>query len=155
MKFAGYDLRAYLVYRRTINRPAYEYLNPSIRFVDPYLFETGNPSLRPQFTQNYEANISVDERPVIAIGVNETNDIFTQVVYPTDSNRAVNFRTYDNLGKNKETYFRALGALPPGKKYFFVFGGQYNYNFYNGLYENKPLSFKKGSWSILCFKDAL
>jgi len=151
MKIAGYDLRAYLVYRRTINRPAYEYLNPSIRFVDPYLFETGNPSLRPQFTQNYEANISVDERPVIAIGINETNDIFTQVVYPTDSNRAVNFRTYDNLGKNKETYFRALGALPPGKKYFFVFGGQYNYNFYNGLYENKPFSFKKGSWSIFTY----
>ncbi len=151
MKIAGYDLRAYLVYRRTINRPAYEYLNPSIRFVDPYLFETGNPSLRPQFTQNYEANISVDERPIIAIGVNETNDIFTQVVYPTDSNRAVNFRTYDNLGKNKETYFRALGALPPGKKYFFVFGGQYNYNSYNGLYQNKAFVFKKGSWSIFTY----
>ncbi|HYH14621.1 MAG TPA: outer membrane beta-barrel protein, partial [Flavisolibacter sp.] len=59
MKIAGYDLRAYLVYRRTINRPAYEYLNPSPRQVDQYLFETGNPTLRPQFTTNYEANISV------------------------------------------------------------------------------------------------
>ena len=50
-KIAGYDLRAYLVYRRTISRPGYQLLNPSQRFVDPYLFETGNPSLRPQFTQ--------------------------------------------------------------------------------------------------------
>lgn len=35
MKIAGYDLRAYLIYRRTINRPAYEYLNPSPRYIDP------------------------------------------------------------------------------------------------------------------------
>src|SRR5215217_1916268 len=94
MKIAGYDLRAYLVFRRTINRPAYEYLNPSPRYIDPFLFETGNPSLRPQFTKNYEANISVDERPIVAIGLNDTKDIFTQVVYPSDTNRKVSLRTY-------------------------------------------------------------
>ncbi|HEX2609179.1 MAG TPA: outer membrane beta-barrel family protein [Flavisolibacter sp.] len=152
MRIAGYDLKGYLVYRRTISRPAYEYLNPSLRFVDPYLFETGNPSLRPQFTRNYEANISVDERPIFALGLNDTKDIFTQVVYPTDSNSKVNYRTYDNLGTNKELYFRALGALPPGKRYFFVAGVQYNRNFYEGLYENKPLSFKRGSYSIFTYQ---
>ena len=151
MKIAGYDLRAYLVYRRTISRPAYEYLNPSLRFIDPYLFETGNPSLRPQFTHNYEANISVDERPIMAIGFNDTKDIFTQVVYPTDTSSRVSFRTYDNLGSNKETYIRVLGAIPPGGKYFFVVGGQYNHNFYRGLYENKPFSFKRGSWTVFTY----
>jgi hypothetical protein len=153
MKIAGYDLRGYLVYRRTINRPAYEYLNPSPRFVDPYLFESGNPSLRPQFTQTYEANISVDERPIIAVGINETKDIFNQVIYQADTNRSQAIRTYDNLGKNKETYFRALGALPPGGKYFFVAGAQYNHNFYQGRYENKPLSFKRGSWRFFTYHN--
>jgi hypothetical protein len=151
MKIAGYDLRAFLVYRRTISRPAYENLNPSPRYIDPYLFESGNPSLRPQFTQNYEANISVDERPIIAFGVNDTRDIFNQVVYQADSNRSQAYRTYVNLGKNKETYFRALGALPPGGKYFFVAGVQYNHNFYQGSYENKPLQFKRGSWRIFTY----
>lgn len=153
MKIAGYDLRAYLVYRRTISRPAYENLNPSPRYIDPYLFESGNPSLRPQFTQNYEANISVDERPIIAVGVNETNDIFNQVVYQADSNRSQAYRTYVNLGKNKETYFRALGALPPGGKYFFVAGVQYNHNHYQGSYENKPLEFRRGSWRIFTYHN--
>jgi len=153
MKIAGYDLRGYLVYRRTINRPAYEYLNPSPRFIDPYLFESGNPSLRPQFTQTYEANISVDERPIIAVGINETKDIFNQVIYQADTNRSQAIRTYDNLGKNKETYFRALGALPPGGKYFFVLGAQYNHNFYQGTYENKPLSFKRGSWRFFTYHN--
>lgn len=151
MKIAGYDLRAYLVYRRTISRPAYEYLNPSIRVVDPYLFETGNPSLRPQFTNNYEANVSFEERPIFAIGYNDTKDIFTQVVYPSDSNRLS--RTYDNLGTNKETYFRAIGAIPPGKRYFFVAGVQYNHNFYQGIIEGtKPLQFKRGSWSLFTYQ---
>ncbi len=152
MKIFGYDLRAYLVYRRTISRPVYEQLNPFPRYVDEFLSEAGNPSLRPQFTQNYEANISVDERPILAIGVNDTRDIFTNVIYPSDTSQKHALRTYDNLGKNKEWYFRALGAVPPGGVYFIVLGAQYNHNFYQGLYENKPLSFKKGTWTFFTYQ---
>jgi hypothetical protein len=129
----------------------YEQLNPFPRYIDQYLSEAGNPSLRPQFTQNYEANISVDERPILAIGVNDTKDIFTNVIYQSDSSQIQAYRTYDNLGKNKEWYLRGLGAIPPGGRYFFVFGAQYNHNFYQGLYENKPLAFKKGTWTFFTY----
>jgi len=152
MKIFGYDLRAYLVYRRTTSRPVYEQLNPFPRYVDEFLTEAGNPSLRPQFTQNYEANISVDERPILAIGVNDTRDIFTNVIYQSDSSNKQAYRTYDNLGKNKEWYFRGLGAIPPGGTYFIVLGAQYNHNFYQGFYENKPLSFKKGTWTFFTYQ---
>ena len=151
MSIAGFDLRAYLVYRRSITRPVYEQLNPFPRFVDPYLTEIGNPALRPQFTTNYEANISVDERPILAVGFNDTKDIFTTVIYQADSSRSHAYRTSDNLGRNKEWYLRALGAIPPGKKYFFVLGAQYNYNMYDGLYENEPLAFNKGSWTFFTY----
>jgi len=104
IKIMTYQLRAYLVYRRTLARPAYEQLNPFPRYIDQYLSEVGNPSLRPQFTQNYEANISVNERPILAVGVNNTKDIFTNVVYQADSSSLQAYRTYDNLGKNKEWY---------------------------------------------------
>lgn len=153
MSIANYELRAYLVYRRTINRPVYEQLNPFSRYIDEYLSEKGNPSLRPQFTTNYEANVSVDERPLLAIGINKTKDIFTNVIYQADSSQRQAFRTYDNLGTNKEWYMRALGAIPPGKKYFFVLGVQYNHNFYQGFYENKPLSYKKGTWTFFTFHN--
>lgn len=151
MSIAGYDLRAYLVYRRTIVRPVYEQLNPFPRYIDQFLTEVGNPALRPQFTQNYEANISVDERPLLAVGVNDTKDIFTNVIYESDTSQRQAYRTYDNLGKNKEWYFRTLGAIPPGKKYFFVVGAQYNYNMYDGIYENTPLTFKRGTWTFFSF----
>jgi hypothetical protein len=151
MKIAGYELRAYLVYRRTINRPVYEQLNPFPRYVDQYLSDVGNPTLRPQFTTNYEANISVDERPILAVGYNDTKDIFTNVIYQADSSQSTAYRTYDNLGKNKEWYFRGLGAIPPGKKYFFVLGAQFNYNMYDGLYDNQPLSFERGTWTFFTY----
>jgi hypothetical protein len=152
MKIASFNLRGYLVYRRTINRPVYEQLNPFPKYLDQYLSEIGNPSLRPQFTQNYEANISVDERPILAVGINDTKDIFSIVTYQADSSQSQAYRTYDNLGKNKEWYFRGLGAIPPGGKYFFVIGAQYNYNIYDGLYEGKPLSFKKGTWTFFTYQ---
>jgi len=151
MTIAGYELRSYLVYRRTITRPGYDQLNPFPRYVDQYLSEVGNPALRPQFTTNYEANISVDERPLLAIGYNKTKDIFTNVIYQADSSNSVAYRTYDNLGSNKEIYLRGLGVIPPGKRYFFVLGAQYNHNFYDGLYESKPLLYKRGSWTFFTY----
>jgi hypothetical protein len=151
VKIAGYDLRGYLVYRRSITRPSYSLLNPAIRILDPFLYETGNPSLRPQFTRNYEANISVDGTPIFAVGMNQTKDIFTQVLYQADSSRSQAFRTYENVGGNREVYFRLTAAIPPGRKYFFVVGTQYNHNNYNGLYEGAPLVFRRGSWTLFTY----
>lgn len=153
LKIAGYELRGYLVYRRSITRPSYGLLNPAIRILDPFLYEKGNPALRPQFTQNYEANISVDERPLFAVGINQTRDIFTQVLYQADSSRRQAFRTYDNVGSNREMYFRGIAAIPPGRKYFFVVGAQYNHNNYDGTYEGTPLVFRRGSWTLFSFHN--
>ena len=150
-KINTYDMRGYLIYRRSINRPNYENLNPYIKYVDQFLYETGNPSLKPQFTDNYEANISFQDYPIFAIGQNYTTDIFSNVVYQDKTLPNVAVKTYDNLGKNKETYFRFAGALPPGGKYFFVAGAQYNLNEYSGIYEGKPLTFNRGSWRFFTF----
>ena len=149
----NYELRGFLVYRKTISRPTYDYLNPFAKYIDPFLYEVGNPNLKPQFTNNYEANISVDDKPLFAFGVNETTDIFTNVVYQSPTNKQVSYRTYDNLGKSKETYFRVIGVIPPGKKFFAVLGTQYNRNNYNGFYEGKPILFNRGTWSVFTFQS--
>ena len=149
----NYELRGFLVYRKSISRPSYDYLNPFAKYVDPFLYEIGNPRLKPQFTTNYEANISVDDKPLFAYGVNETTDIFTSVVYQSPTNKQVSYRTYDNLGKSRETYFRIIGVIPPGKKYFAVVGTQYNSNEYTGFYEGKPIAFNRGTWSIFSFQS--
>jgi hypothetical protein len=152
-KIAGYEMRGYLVYRKTISRPSYEFLNPFPRYIDPFLYESGNPSLKPQFTSNYEANISVDDKPIFAFGVNETKDIFTNVLYQSPTNKQVAYRTYDNLGKSRETYFRGIAVIPPGKAYFAVVGAQLNHNVYNGIYEQKPIVFDKATWTFFTFQS--
>ncbi len=152
-KISGYEMRGYLVYRKTISRPSYEFLNPFPRYIDPFLYESGNPSLKPQFTSNYEANISVDDKPIFAFGVNETKDIFTNVLYQSPTNKQVAYRTYDNLGKSKETYFRGIAVIPPGKAFFAVVGAQYNHNIYNGIYEQKPIVFDKATWTFFTFQS--
>jgi iron complex outermembrane recepter protein len=152
VKIAGYQLKAFLIARRSITRPSYDYLNPTVQAVSQFLYQVGNPSLRPQFTQTYEANISVDDLPIFAIGRNFTNDVFTNVVFQDSKNPSISYNTYDNLGKNTETYFRLLGGIPPGSRYFFAFGLQYSLNHYEGIYEKKPLDFERGSWRIFTFQ---
>jgi hypothetical protein len=93
-----------------------------------------------------------DNIPVISIGVNDTKDIFTNVTY-ADSVTKIAYRTYDNLGKNKETYYRVLGGIPPGGKYFFYVGAQYNHVHYRGEYRKVPFEYKRGSWLFFMYQN--
>ena len=149
----GIDLFGYIIYRKTITRPDYDNLNPYIKYVDQFLYETGNPALKPQFTQNVEMNISFDDMPIFAIGQNRTTDIFSSVIYKDNTQKAITVRTYDNLGNDKETYLRMIAGIPPGKKFFFAIGSQYNLNEYNGFYQNQPLIYQRGSWRFFTFQS--
>jgi hypothetical protein len=151
-KLFGFMLTGNAIYRRSIRRPFYEALNPYPKYIDQYLFDVGNPSLRPQFTSNYEFNIMADQFPVFSIGLNDITDIFTNVTYQDDSSKIV-YRTYDNLGRNKEMYVIFVGGIPPGGKYFFYLGGQHNLSNYDGFYQGQPLSYKRGSWTFFMFQN--
>ena len=151
-KMFGFKLIGNAIYRRSIKRPYYEILNPYPKYVDQYLFDVGNPKLQPQFTTNYEFNVTFNDFPVFALGINQTDNIFSNVTYQDDATK-IAYRTYDNLGKNKEYYFRLVGGIPPGGKYFFYIGAQYNFNEYNGIYQNQPLDYKRGSWLFFMFHE--
>lgn len=151
-KMFGFPLIGNAIYRRSIKRPYYEILNPYPRYVDQYLFDVGNPQLKPQFTTNYEINVTFDNIPVLAVGINETKDIFSNVTYQDNATR-IAYRTYDNLGKNKEFYAKVIGGIPPGGKYFFYVGALYNYNRYTGFYEGLPLNYNRGSFTFFMFQE--
>ncbi len=152
VKLFGFKLTGNLIYRRSITRPFYEALNPYPKFIDQYLFDIGNPDLKPQFTTNYEFNIMADQFPVFSVGINETKNIFTNVTYQDEVTK-IAYRTYDNLGRNKELYLRFVGGIPPGKKYFFYAGAQHNYNHFTGLYQNVPFDYARGSWTFFMYHN--
>ncbi len=151
-KLFGFNVIGNTVYRRSISRPYYEVLNPFPKYVDQYLFDVGNPNLKPQFTTNYEFNIMADDFPIFSIGVNKTKDIFSNVTYQDDVTK-IAYRTYDNLGKNKELYMRIVGGVPPGGKFFFYAGAQHNFSEYEGIYQNRPLNYKRGTWTFFTYQQ--
>lgn len=148
----GFPLIGNAIFRKSIKRPYYEVLNPYPKYIDQYLFDVGNPKLKPQFTTNYELNVTFDNIPVIALGINNTKDIFSNVTYQ-DTSTKIALRTWDNLGTNKEFYAKLIGGIPPGGKYFFYVGALYNYNHYTGFYEGQPLDYKRGSWTFFMFQE--
>ncbi len=150
-KMFGSPLMGNAIFRKSIRRPYYETLNPYPKLIDQSLFDVGNPKLKPQFTTNYELNVTYENIPVIALGFNNTKDIFSSVTYPAGNN--ITYRTYDNLGKNKEFYAKVIGGIPPGRKYFFYLGALYNYNHYTGFYEGLPFDYKRGSWTFFMFQE--
>jgi iron complex outermembrane receptor protein len=148
---AGFEIRSFFIYRKTLSRPSYQNLNPQIQILDLFNYQAGNPSLLPQFTDNFELNVSVDQRPIFAIGRNQTRGIISNVLYNDPNNSSLTINTFDNIGESRENYFRLLGAIPPGGKYFFVVGGEYNILEYSGLYANDPVNFRRGSWRLFTF----
>ncbi len=147
----GIQLTPYLIFRRTISRPDYDMLNPSTEYLDAYLYQSGNPALRPQYTQNAEFNISFNDFPVFAMGYSKTTDIFSQVVYADETRPGVQKITWDNLGSSTEKYLRGVIGIPPGGRYFFALGAQYNMTVYEGWYDGEPLSRERGSWRLFSF----
>jgi iron complex outermembrane recepter protein len=147
-KVIGFKLTGNLIFRRSITRPFYEALNPFPKFVDQYTYDVGNSSLRPQITNNYEFNVSANEFPIFSVGLNDIQDIFTTL---TNARGDTLFRTWDNLGKNKEVYMRLVGGIPPGKKYFFYLGTQMNIINYDGIYNGELFRYKRASWNVFTF----
>jgi iron complex outermembrane recepter protein len=150
MKLFGFELNGNAIVRRSISRPYYEVLNPYPKYVDQYLFDVGNPNLQPQFTTNYEFNITADDFTIFSVGVNKTKNIFSNVTYQ-DETTGIAYRTYDNVGKNKEVYLRFVGGIPPVGKYFFYAGAQMNINSYDGLYQGEPLNYSRKSWVFFMY----
>ena len=44
-----------------------------------------------------------------------------------------------------------MAGIPPGGKYFFAIGAQYNHVKYDGYYENQPWQYTSGSWRFFMF----
>ncbi|MEX1202952.1 MAG: outer membrane beta-barrel protein [Ferruginibacter sp.] len=151
-KVFGFKLTGNLIYRKSISRPYYEALNPYPKYIDQYLYEIGNPRLTPQFTSNYEFNITADNFPIFSVGLNDIQDVFTNVTYQDNQSKIV-YRTFDNLGRNRELYLRIIGGIPPGGNYFFYMGAQHNFTYYEGLYQGQPLNYKRGTWTFFMYHN--
>ena len=104
-----------LTYSRRIDRPNYRDLNPFEDRLDELAYKKGNPFLRPQFTNNVELTHTFMGMLNTTIGYSHTNDMFTEVIDTTETDRT--FLTNDNVA-SQDNFSISIGAPIPIAKWW-------------------------------------
>lgn len=79
---AGKNHQFGLSYSRRIQRPSYEDLNPFEYYLDRYTIASGNPYLKPQYSNNFELTHTFKQFLITSVGYAHTSNMITQIVEP-------------------------------------------------------------------------
>jgi len=83
-----------LAYRRSIDRPDYEYVNPFLLFQNKYSYIQGNPGLNPQTTSSLELTHGFRHQLYTTLSFTRTRNIITGIFREEEQ---VLVTTYENL----------------------------------------------------------
>lgn len=131
---------------RRIQRPAYQDLNPFLFFIDEYTYQSGNPFIRPQFTNNVELTHTFKGWLTTTLNYNHTKDYhmetFTQEQSSATSNGYATIVRRGNIGKVDAAGISISANVPVTKWWTSMLYSNLNHNrFYGELYgENLNLS---------------
>lgn len=139
---AGHNVLA-LSYGRRIGRPNYGSLNPFTFFVDEFTYFTGNPFLKPQFTDNYKLAYSFRSLFTVALAYNYTTDVQGETIHRSGS---VFISTQGNIGQQKMLDFSVNTNFQPTKwwsvnLYAEVYKNTYQGPFYTGYLNQSQVTF--------------
>lgn len=130
-------------YGRRIGRPNYGSLNPFTFFVDEFTYFTGNPFLRPQFTNNYKLAYSYRSLFTVALAYTETKDVQGETIHRSGD---VFISTQGNIGKQKSLDFSVSTNFQPAKwwtvnLYAEAYNNTYQGAFYTGYLNQSQVTF--------------
>jgi iron complex outermembrane receptor protein len=86
---------------RGITRPDYESLNPFLYYVDPYDFQSGNPYLKPEYTNTITLTYTYNQSITLGIYAGKTTGANFSFYTQNDATK-VNLTTMRNLGDVKD-----------------------------------------------------
>lgn len=98
IKYSAGDHEITLSYKRNINPPDWDQMNPYINNLDPLNIREGNPELRPSFTNGYNLRYEYNHKAVYAalsLGKNISKDVISS--YTTVDSNGVSNTTFVNL----------------------------------------------------------
>jgi len=87
-----------LSYNRGIKRPAYEDLNPFLYYIDLYDYGSGNPNLKPEYTNTIELSHSYNKAFLVTLYTSIVNNAYEFPFYEQNDTSKVNITTRKNLG---------------------------------------------------------
>jgi len=86
-----------IFYRRNINRPNYQELNPFVGYVDQFYYSTGNPFLKPDYINTYTISDLIYDKYSVSLNYIKTDDYFN-TIFEQDDVTKVYTSTKANLG---------------------------------------------------------
>ena len=97
-------------YSRNIARPSFWNLTPNRQQVSDYTFQSGNPLLKPQYTDNITVTAVVAYKYSLTLGMNIRHDAIQRIVLQDPNNPQMMELTYKNLPT--DNYYLASLNLP-------------------------------------------
>ena len=91
-----------LAYNRRIQRPGLQQLNPNFNSANPQNITVGDPTLKPEFTDNFELAVSKNIKKIFinsSFFGRVTNNAITQIRIPSDTLEGAIITTYKNIGR--------------------------------------------------------
>jgi len=119
-------------YKRSIQRPGINNLNPSIDYSDPYNTRFGNPYLKPYMSDNFDFSVGYWKKKWnvnFSVGYNSLQDIYTSLRSLDSSGKT--FTSWYNLSGRKEYEASLFGGINIGKKLKVNTSIVYSYNVYS------------------------
>ena len=134
-------------YSKRIFRPRLWDLNPFFNIRNDYNIRTGNPNLKPEYTDSFEiTSIFVFENISFNMGLYHlyTTDVVERVTYFEDN---VSVTTPENIGTSNTTGIEVNFKYSPLN--WLTFNGDFNYGFFirNGDFEGQSFDFNGNKWT--------
>jgi hypothetical protein len=126
------ELSITLSYKRSIQRPGLNQLNPSVDYSDPYNTRFGNPFLRPYFADNFDFIIGKWAKLYnvnFSLGYNVLKDIYSSIRTLQPDGKTTT--TWQNLSGRKEYEINGWGGYTISKKAKINMSLGYTYNEYS------------------------
>jgi hypothetical protein len=126
-----------LSYGRRINRPDYEDLNPFLFFIDKYTYGSGNPFLRPMYSNVFELSHTFKQKLTTTLSYNRTKDLFNETF---EEKGFATIVRQGNYGLNDNLNFSMSAQLSPAKWFKTMIYAEANYQHYKGMLYGQDLN---------------
>jgi hypothetical protein len=128
------DVSINFAYKRTVQRPRLNELNPSLDYADPYNTRSGNPYLQPYYADNFDLSIGKLNKLYnlnASVGYNALQHIYSSIrtLQPDGST----FTTWQNISGRKEYEASLWGGYTITKKAKANLSFGYSYNVYSAF----------------------
>lgn len=137
-------LSATLSFRRSINRPGMQQLNPILDFADPFNLRFGNPSLLASTTDHYNFVLSSNRTKYflnLGLGYHQVDAVFSQVRALVEGGKTE--ITWENISSRKEFEASTWNGFTIAKKLKLNTSASFTYIKYS-LYDRMVRKFRNG-----------